>query len=226
MPQSFEAELSGWGKYPVARCRVHVPETVEQLRASLVPGTIARGLGRSYGDPAINEGGTVVDCTGLDRYLAFDEATGTLTCEAGTSLKQIIEDFAPRGFFPAITPGTKFVTVGGCIANDVHGKAHHVDGCFSSCVDSMTVLLGSGEVVRASRDENADLFWATFGGMGLLGIVLTATMRLRRVETTFFHQRTIRARDLDELLASIHENAARYPYSVACLDILATGARL
>jgi FAD/FMN-containing dehydrogenase len=226
MSQSFEAELSGWGKYPVARCRVQVPETVEQLRASLVPGTIARGLGRSYGDPAINEGGTVVDCTGLDRYLAFDEATGTLTCEAGTSLKQIIEDFAPRGFFPAITPGTKFVTVGGCIANDVHGKAHHVDGCFSSCVDSMTVLLASGEVVRASRDENADLFWGTFGGMGLLGIVLTATMRLRRVETTFFHQRAIRARDLDELLAAIHENDALYPYSVAWLDSLATGARL
>ncbi len=226
MAKTYEAELSGWGKYPVARCQVQAPETVEELRAALRPGAIARGLGRSYGDPALNEGGLVVDCTGLDRYLAFDEATGTLTCEAGTSLERIIHDFAPRGFFPAITPGTKFVTVGGCIANDVHGKAHHVDGCFSSCVDSMTVLLASGEVVRASREENADLFWATFGGMGLLGIVLTATLRLRPIETTFFHQRAIRARDLDELLAAIHENDARYPYSVAWLDSLATGVNL
>jgi FAD/FMN-containing dehydrogenase len=226
MTRTYEAELSGWGKYPVARCEVLAPDSVEQLRAGLRPGSIARGLGRSYGDPALNDGGTVIDCTKLDRYLAFDEQTGVLTCEAGVSLRQLIEDFAPRGFFPAITPGTKFVTVGGCIANDVHGKAHHVDGCFSSCVDSMTVLLASGEVVRASRDENADLFWGTFGGMGLLGIVLTATIRLRPIETTFFHQKAIRARDLDALLAAIHEHDAIYPYSVAWLDSLATGAKL
>ena len=91
-----------------------------------------------------------------------------------------------------ITPGTKFVTVGGCIANDVHGKAHHAQGCFSSCVDAMSVLLASGDVVPASRDENADLFWATFGGMGLLGVVLTAQLRLRKIETTYFRQKSIR----------------------------------
>ncbi|MCA9614047.1 MAG: FAD-binding oxidoreductase, partial [Myxococcales bacterium] len=146
--------------------------------------------------------------------------------ERKRSVAELLRVFAPQGWFPGVTPGTKYVTVGGCIANDVHGKAHHVDGCFSTCVDEMQVLLASGEVVRASRDENADLFWGTFGGMGLLGIVLTATIRLRKIETTFFHQHAIRARDLDELLAAIHENDARFPYSVAWLDSLATGTKL
>ncbi|MEZ4337584.1 MAG: FAD-binding oxidoreductase [Sandaracinaceae bacterium] len=189
-------------------------------------GTIARGLGRSYGDPALLEDGTVLDLTGMDRFLAFDEATGTLTCEAGASLAQIVETFAPRGFFPAITPGTKLVTVGGCIANDVHGKAHHVDGCFSSCVDAFDLLLASGEVVTCSRTEHTDLFWATVGGLGLTGIIVRATLRLRPIQTTFFRQEAIVVRDLSELLAAFEENDARYPYSVAWIDPLELGASL
>jgi decaprenylphospho-beta-D-ribofuranose 2-oxidase len=125
-----------------------------------------------------------------------------------------------------ITPGTKFVTVGGCIANDVHGKAHHAQGCFSGCVDEMTVLLASGEIVRASRTQNCELFWGTFGGMGLLGVVLTATIRLRRIETTYFRQRAIPVQDLDAMLAALEENDRRFPYSVATLDVFAKGARL
>jgi len=219
--------LAGWGNFPRAECIVRRPETPKQLRSLLghPRGTIPRGLGRSYGDPAVNEGGVVLDMTSLDRYLAFDEDSGVLTCEAGTTLEQIIRDFAPRGFFPRITPGTKFVTVGGCIANDVHGKAHHVDGCFSSCVDSMRVLLASGEVVDCSRTERPDLFWGTFGGMGLLGVVLDVTMRLRRIESTYFHQRAIVVEDLDALLDAF-ETYAEHPYSVAWIDPLATGARL
>ena len=189
-------------------------------------GTIARGLGRSYGDCAINEGGQVLGFTGMDRFLGFDELTGTLICEAGVSLESIIETFAPRGWFPMITPGTKFVTVAGCIANDIHGKAHHVQGCFSQCVEAMTILLASGEVVTASREEHADLFWATFGGMGLLGVVLTATLRLRQVETTYFHQRSIRVNDLEGMLAALEEYDSTFPYSVATLDVTATGRRL
>ncbi|MCA9610978.1 MAG: FAD-binding protein, partial [Myxococcales bacterium] len=178
------------------------------------------------GDPALLEDGTVLDLTGMDRFLAFDEATGTLTCEAGASLAQIVETFAPRGFFPAITPGTKLVTVGGCIANDVHGKAHHVDGCFSSCVDAFDLLLASGEVVTCSRTEHTDLFWATVGGLGLTGIIVRATLRLRPIQTTFFRQEAIVVRDLSELLAAFEENDARYPYSVAWIDPLELGASL
>mgnify|MGYP001413876364 CR=1 FL=1 len=220
-------ELAGWGNYPRLTCEVRALDTATSvMRALDRRGTIARGLGRSYGDPAILEDGVVLDLTGLDRFLAFDEATGVLTCEAGASLGQIIEAFAPRGYFPAITPGTKYVTVGGCIANDVHGKAHHVDGCFSSCVESFELLLASGEILTCSRTANADVFWATFGGLGLTGVVLTATLRLRRIDTTWFRQEAIVVDDLDGLVAAFEESDARYPYSVAWIDPLATGARL
>src|SRR5580698_6179198 len=185
--------LSGWGANLHADSVLREPENEPQVRASVDRGgTIARGLGRSYGDAALNDHGRVVGLRRLDRYIAFDEATGTLTCEAGVSLADIIRTYAPRGWFPMITPGTKFVTVGGCIANDIHGKAHHVQGCFSASVDALTVLLASGAVVDATRETNSDLFWGTFGGMGLLGVVLTATIRLRRIETTYFRQRSIK----------------------------------
>jgi decaprenylphospho-beta-D-ribofuranose 2-oxidase len=219
--------LHGWGAQRRVACDLELPETPAQVQARVDrAGTIARGLGRSYGDQALNEGGRVLQLTKLDRYLAFDEATGTLTCEAGVSLEQLIADFAPRGFFPAITPGTKYVTVGGCIACDVHGKAHHAQGTFATCVQSMRVLVADGRVVNASRTENADLFWATFGGMGLLGVVLDATLTLRRVETTYFRQRCFVAKDLGHMLELLQENDHAFPYSVATLDITATGRHL
>jgi len=126
---------------------------------------------------------------------------------------------------PMVTPGTKFVTVGGCIANDVHGKGHHVDGCFSSCTESFRILLADGAVVQASRTENADLFWANFGGMGLLGIILEATIQLRRVETLWFNQTAISIGSLDEMLDALDEYH-HLPYSVAWVDSLATGKNL
>ena len=219
--------LAGWGANLRADCVLVEPETPGEVAARIDhAGTIARGLGRSYGDAALNGGGQVVGMRRLDRYLGFHEATGTLTCEAGVSLARIIEDFAPRGFFPLITPGTKFVTVGGCIANDIHGKAHHAQGSFAASVDAFTLLLPTGEVRRVSRALHADLFWATFGGMGLVGIVLTADLKLRRIETTYFRQRSFRVGDLAEMLATLDEHDRTFPYSVATLDVLATGARL
>ena len=226
-PAVATTKLAGWGQNLRAECYLREPETPEQVGAWLDrSGSIARGLGRSYGDQAINAGGQVLGMTRVDRYLGFDESTGTLVCEAGVSLEQIIADFAPRGWFPMITPGTKFVTVGGCIANDIHGKAHHVQGAFSTSVDAMTVLLASGEVVVASRTENPDLFFATFGGMGLLGVVLTATLRLRKIETTYFRQKTWPVKDLAEMLAVLDEQDQIFPYPVATLDVFAKGASL
>lgn len=220
-------QLHGWGAQRRVECDERFPETTAEVtRALSKAGTIARGLGRSYGDQALNEHRRVITTTRLDRYLSFDEGTGLLRCEAGVSLEQLIRDFGPRGFFPAITPGTKFVTVGGCIANDVHGKAHHAQGTFVTCVESMQVLLGDGRVVTASRSENPDLFWATFGGLGLLGVVLEATLRLRRVETTYFRQRAIPTRDLMHTLEVLEAHDATSPYSVATLNPTATGARL
>lgn len=224
------ATLAGWGNHPRVECAVARPETVPALRTAVDEDLgdarrIARGLGRSYGDPAVSDVGVVLDCTRLDRYLDFDPATGTLTCEAGTTLEMILRDFAPRGFLPAITPGTKFVTVGGCIANDVHGKAHHVDGCFSRCTESFRVLLADGRTVNASPTENADLYWASFGGMGLLGVIVDATIRLRKVETTFFRQTALSVPNLDAMLDALdaHQDV---PYSVAWVDALATGDAL
>jgi decaprenylphospho-beta-D-ribofuranose 2-oxidase len=225
--QPLMTRLSGWGANVRTECVFREPETEREIASSLDPaGTIARGLGRSYGDAALNSGGRVLGTAKFDRYVAFDDDTGTLICEAGVSLESIIRDFAPRGWFPMITPGTKFVTVGGCIANDIHGKAHHAQGCFSACVESMTVLLASGEVVRASRSEHQALFWGTFGGMGLLGIVLTAAIRLRKIETTYFRQKTIGAHDLQALFGALEEHDRTFPYSVATLDVFATGAAL
>ncbi len=222
-----KTELAGWGANLRAVCLLTEPAFHSEVAAQLDrAGTVARGLGRSYGDCAINAGGQVVGTTRMDRFLHFDEATGTLRCEAGASLEEIIRTFAPRGWFPMITPGTKFVTVGGCIANDIHGKAHHAQGSFSNCVESMTVLLASGEVVTASRTEHPDFFWATFGGVGLLGFVLTATIQLRKIETTYFHQKSIKVKNLGEMLDTLDESDRHYPYSVATLDVLATGASL
>ncbi len=220
-------ELTGWGLYPRSRSRLVAPETVSDIRRGLSPeGTIARGLGRSYGDPAINDGRTVIGMTRFNRVLAFDEATGLLTCEAGMSLSEIIDTFAPRGWFPAITPGTRYVTVGGCIANDVHGKAHHAQGSFLECVQSFKMMLADGSVVTASRHERPELFFATFGGLGLLGVILEATLTLRKVSTTWFRQKSFVADNLEALLDVMMENDAKYPYSVAAINPLATGASL
>jgi decaprenylphospho-beta-D-ribofuranose 2-oxidase len=219
--------LAGWGANLRVECSLTEPSFLPDVVAVFDrSGTIARGLGRSYGDCAINENGQVIGTSNLDRFLSFDEHTGILICEAGVSLESIIEIFAPRGWFPMITPGTKFVTVAGCIANDIHGKAHHAQGCFSSCVEAMTVLLADGSIVSTSRSENEDLFWASFGGMGLLGFILTATIRLRKIETTYFHQKSISVNSLDEMLAALDEHDHTFPYSVATLDVMATGKRM
>ncbi len=227
MVKTAQQTLAGWGNYPRVACEVARPETTKDLHALLTAqpdgGLLARGLGRSYGDPAVSDTGVVVDCTRLDCYRDFDPDTGLLTCEAGVSLEMILRDFAPRGFMPMITPGTKFVTVGGCIANDIHGKAHHVDGCFSQCTESFKILLADGRHLTASPTENADLYWANFGGMGLLGIITEATIRLRPIDTTFFRQRGITVPNLDALFDALDEYH-HMPYSVAWIDSMATGA--
>jgi FAD/FMN-containing dehydrogenase len=215
--------MMGWGANIRVECLLDRPQSSRDIAESIDRnGTIARGLGRSYGDAALNAGKQVLELTRLNRYIAFDPEEGVLTCEAGVSLADIIQDFTPRGWFPAITPGTKYVTIGGCIANDIHGKAHHSQGSFAQCLRSMTILLASGEVLTASREENADLFWGTLGGMGLLGVILTATITLRRIETCYFNKTVIKTQNLDEMLAAFEETK-HVPYSVAWTDPFSTG---
>lgn len=219
--------LSGWGRYPRVDCDVVAVAAEGEVRAAFdTNGTIGRGLGRSYGDAATNRDRRVISLVGLRAYRHFDEQTGLLDCGAGVSLAEILQDFAPRGWMPMITPGTKYVTVGGCIANDVHGKAHHAQGSFEQSVESFRILLSDGSIVEASRHQHADLFGGCFGGMGLLGILLSARIRLRKVSTTWFHQRAFVAKDLDELLDLMARSDTEYPYSVASINPLDTGARL
>src|SRR5690606_18329273 len=127
---------------------------------------ISRGKGRSYADQATNANRHVLKMEKMNHFLNFDEENGVLECEAGVTFADIIHYLAPRGWFPIINPGTKHVTLGGAIANDIHGKAHHVDGSFINCVNSFTILLADGRILTASREENQDLFYANFGGLG------------------------------------------------------------
>ena len=218
--------LSGWGRYPVLEARTHAPRSTAALRDLVLsePSVIARGNGRAYGDSAINPAATI-EMRHLNRMIAFDPTSGQLMAEAGVLLGDILAAFMPRGWFPMVTPGTKFVTLGGAIAADVHGKNHHKDGSFRACVDWVDVMGPDGEVRRCSREEDYTLFDHTLGGMGLTGIVLRAAIRLRPVETAWICQKTVAAPNLEAAMATF-EDAQDSTYSVAWIDCLGTGASL
>jgi decaprenylphospho-beta-D-ribofuranose 2-oxidase len=224
------SSASGWGRFPLVSARIAEPINHEAvLRAWMEPSRIiSRGLGRSYGDPAVPDipGGALLSNRGRTRMLEFDEATGELTAESGLSLAEIIDAFQPRGWFLPTTPGTKFVTLGGAIAADVHGKNHHVDGSFGAHVQRLTLLTGRGDVIACSPVDHADVFWATVGGMGLTGHILDLTVRLRRVPSAWYRVTYQKAQDLDTALQLLRERDGDFRYSVAWIDCLARGKNL
>lgn len=226
MATKHQQTIAGWGNFPTSNSYVSFPRNTDEWKSLInEKNIIARGLGRSYGDQATNQNKNIGISTSMHCFLSWDEATGILECEAGTSLDEIITHFAPRGWLPMICPGTKFVTIGGAIANDIHGKAHHADGSFINCVVSFTILLADGNIVTASRTEYPDLFAANFGGLGLLGVILTAKIRLRKIETTYFRQKSVKVHNLTEMLEAV-EKYQSYNYSVAWIDPLAKGKNL
>ncbi len=215
-------KLANWGNYPVIEALEESFASATELKGMLAGahGTtrvIARGNGRCYGDSSL--AGMVVSTLRHGRFLSFTESSGELACQSGVMLKEILDTFVPRGWFLSVTPGTKFITVGGAIASDVHGKNHHADGSFSRYVASMQLMLASGEVVLCSRETNCELFEATCGGMGLTGVILSATIRLRRIATAFIRQETAKARNLAEIM-ELFEKSATWSYSVAWIDCL------
>ena len=218
--------LSGWGRYPVLDCRVARLRRCGDLGPLLADHRtlIARGNGRAYGDAALNPALTL-SMLAMDRMQAFDPDTGLLTCQAGVLLSDVLATFVPRGWFPPVVPGTELVTVGGMIAADVHGKNHHRDGSFGAHVESLTLATADGETRRCSRSENADLFRATLGGMGLTGVILSASFRLRRIDSAYVLAETVATRDLDETMALFEASGDR-PFSVAWIDCLARGGGL
>lgn len=222
--------LTGWGRTAPTAARVLDPSTRAELALALASagprGAIARGLGRGYGDAAQCAGGLVLDITRLDRILEIDLVARTVTCEAGVSLHRLMTALLPLGLFVPVTPGTRYVTVGGAVAADIHGKNHHVAGSFAAHINSFDLLLADGTVRTVQPDDDPDLFWATAGGMGLTGVVLAATIRMVPVETARMRVDTERVDDLDSLLDRLTRTDAAYRYSVAWVDLLARGHRL
>ncbi|WP_319381755.1 FAD-binding oxidoreductase [Thiomicrorhabdus sp.] len=214
-------KISGWGRFPIVDAEV-VPfrdhRMVLDKLDEAMPLAIPRGNGRSYGDSAL--GNCVYSSLSLNRFIAFDENTGVLRCQSGVLLSAILDAFLPRGWFPGVTPGTKYVTVGGAIASDVHGKNHHLAGCFSETVVSLMLMLPSGELKRCSKTENSDLFRATCGGMGLTGMILETEIQLKAVNSKNIEQTTIKTANLAETFSAFEELADQV-YSVAWIDCLA-----
>lgn len=223
-------QMTGWGNYPWQENTVYYPTKVEELQELITSkqesSYLPRGLGRSYGDTALNESNGLLMNEKMNRILSFDPATGIVECEAGVSYEDLLHQFVPQGFFPPVTPGTKFVTMGGAIANDVHGKNHHKDGSIANFVIDFDLLTGTGEILHCSREENADVFWATIGGIGLTGMILKTRIRLKPIETSYFDVHYDKTKNLDEALEQFLLNDDKYTYSVAWIDCIASGDSL
>ncbi len=221
-----ERTLSGWGRTAPSRARVIRPEGIDQV-AEVVAASrslLARGAGRSYGDAAQNAGGDVLDMTGLDRIEAIDTERMTVRVQAGATLARLLAALAERDLTLPVVPGTRYVTVGGAIASDIHGKNHHRDGGFGAHVLSLTLCTPAGGCREVSPGVDAELFWATIGGMGLTGVVVEATLRVESLPSAWVAADTDRTDGLDETLA-LMSGTESHRYSVAWLDLLARGSR-
>jgi decaprenylphospho-beta-D-ribofuranose 2-oxidase len=216
--------LSGWGRTAPSHAAVVSPgaeESIARLLETAHRPIIARGLGRSYGDAAQSSGGVVVETSQLAEIGTLDEGTGCIEVGGGVSLHRLMQEIIPRGWFVAVTPGTRYVSVGGAIASDIHGKNHHCDGSFARHVTSMVLATPTGTRVVTPHDD-AELFWATAGGMGLTGVVLRATLRLLPIETSWMQVENRRFTTLDGLMSVMEQSDDGHRYSVAWLDCLAS----
>jgi decaprenylphospho-beta-D-ribofuranose 2-oxidase len=212
--------LANWGNYPVMDCEVQDFTGEENWQPKDSEPIIARGMGRSYGDASL--GKTICSMTRHNCMLEFQEDSGILWAESGVTLSEILETFVPRGYFLPVTPGTRFVSLGGAVAADVHGKNHHVEGSFCDHVAYLDLLTESGKIIRCSPTENSEWFNLTRGGMGLSGIILRVALKLKKIETSWIQQTNIKVRNFAELceLFQQHQSAT---YSVAWVDCLARG---
>ncbi len=222
-----DSRYQSWGRYPKEE-----QQAVDYLwRFNALPESDAAtllpfGNGRSYGDVCLNSGGTLIDCRGLNRLISFDQEQGILRCESGVLLSEILQLIVPKGWFLAVTPGTRFVTMGGAIANDVHGKNHHLAGTFGSYLRSFELLRSDGSRLLCSPNENADFFQATIGGLGLTGIITWAEIELKAINSPYIDQEVIRFSNLDQFFSLAEESDLTHEYTVAWIDCLAKGEDL
>lgn len=243
MTSTTSQTLTGWGRTAPTTAQVLRTPDVEVIAAAVAReaerrasgqgrGVIARGLGRSYGDVAQNAGGLVVDMTALDRIIEIDDARATVTVEGGVSLDDLIQAALPHGLWVPVLPGTRQVTVGGAIGNDVHGKNHHSAGSFGDHVRSLDLLVADGRTLTLTPeggpdDPGGELFWATIGGIGLTGIIVRATLAMERIETAWFLADGLVTHSLDETIA-VHADGSesRYDYSSAWFDAISAPPKL
>ncbi|MCB9683796.1 MAG: FAD-binding oxidoreductase [Alphaproteobacteria bacterium] len=217
-------ELSGWGRFPVVEGQVVASEDL--LRSARTAG-LARGLGRAYGDAALPAPGSdrpVLVSTAADRVLSFDPSTGLLRAEAGLSLSTLARLFLPLGYFSPVSPGTQYVTLGGMVASDIHGKNHHVDGTFGRFVTSLKMMVADGSVLEVNREQHADLFAATLGGMGLTGIILEVEVKLTKLAAPWVYEETSRIGSFREVFSRLNAAGETWPMTVAWVDTTSTGA--
>jgi decaprenylphospho-beta-D-ribofuranose 2-oxidase len=215
--------LTSWGKYPLIKSEVTLLQSEKQLHKDLYKDKlfIPFGNGRSYGDSALAP--NIIYCKPYNYFLGFDKVKGILHVQAGVELSDIIKLFVPKGWFLKVTPGTKYITVGGAIASDVHGKNHHIEGCFSECVEELSVMLPNGKIQICVRGD--ELFKATCGGMGLTGVIISAKIYLKKINSKNINQITIKTKNLKDTFEAF-ENYSHMPYSVAWIDCLAKSEKI
>ncbi|TXF75219.1 FAD-binding oxidoreductase [Chryseobacterium sp.] len=225
MKPNFIRKIANWGNFPVVEKEVRSMDSLSRIREFIKNNNevIARGNGRCYGDAALGE--HIFSTIRLNKFISFDRLNGIIECESGVLLSEILEICVPQGYFLFVTPGTKFITLGGAIAADVHGKNHHSEGCFSESVLEFSLLNENGEVITCSRTENSEKFWATVGGMGLTGIILSAKFKLKNIETAYIRQEIIKAENIDEIFRLFDESES-WTYNVAWIDCLQKGKNL
>jgi hypothetical protein len=219
----MKKSIANWGNYPVVDADVKPFSLVRELqhKLSMSNETITRGMGRCYGDAALSN--TILSTLQFNHILGFDETTGIIDAESGLTLDAILDFIVPKGWFLPVTPGTKFITIGGAVASDVHGKNHHAEGCFRHHVIDMDVMIHNGEIFTCSPSQHADLFEATAGGMGLTGVIIRVKFQLKNIETAYIKQKMIKAKNLSEII-ELFDNYRQYTYSVAWIDCLKSGA--
>ncbi|WP_294304384.1 FAD-binding oxidoreductase [uncultured Chryseobacterium sp.] len=222
MKPNFTQKVTNWGNYPVVEKEMRSDDSFGKIKEFVLNNNevIARGNGRCYGDSSLGE--HIFSTKKLNKFISFDRLNGIIECESGVLLSDVLEIAVPQGYFLYVTPGTKFVSVGGAIASDVHGKNHHAEGCFSEYVIEFKLMIENGDVITCSREENTEKFWATIGGMGLTGIILTAKFKLKNIESAYIRQESIKAENLDEIFR-LFEESENWTYTVAWIDCLQKG---
>lgn len=222
MKPNFKQKVTNWGNFPIVEKEMKSEDSFRKIKEFVQNHNevIARGNGRCYGDASLGE--NIFSTKKLNKFISFDRLNGIIECESGVLLSDVLEISVPQGYFLYVTPGTKFISVGGAIASDVHGKNHHSEGCFSEYVIDFKLMTENGDIIICSKEENSEKFYATIGGMGLTGIVLSARFKLKNIETAYIRQESIKAENLDEIFRLFDESES-WTYTVAWIDCLQKG---